>query len=111
MYIVKVFFLLYGLVLTRGQAAGWKMTDRFTGFRFELFAEPLDLSLEESIQSYADSQSCFGWVQRTSNSLVGEVRCSKLRGQEFLLWLKHVQHVTNVESLVIPRLIYLLFMC
>lgn len=102
---VKAFFLVVVLLsiigLTCGQADGWKMTDRFFGFRFELGGDQLDNSLLEQVQAHADQQSCFGWIQKSRNfNFVGEVRCSKGRGNQFLDWLQKLPHVTYFESLV-----------
>lgn len=58
------------------------MTDRFHGFRFELFGQGLDQEVLDLIQSEADNYACFGWVQLTlKGTAVGEFRCSKARGK------------------------------
>lgn len=85
------------------QSAGWKMTDRFYGFRYELQADLLETSLESSIQSQADSMGCFGWVQRYKENekiVVGEVRCSKDRGVVVQSWLKSLVGDGNARFLV-----------
>eukprot|EP01031_Cornospumella_fuschlensis_P036925 gene36925-44797_t len=59
------------------------MTDRFYGFRFELFGNgKLDNEVLESIQMEADNYACFGWTQLSEKgTVVGEARCSKARGK------------------------------
>jgi hypothetical protein len=79
---------------------GWKMTDRFYGFRFELYGSDFDKSIQEIVQLHADEKGCFGWIQETkAKTQVGEVRCSKQRGQDFLEWLKQLTQVTKVDYL------------
>ncbi|RYG70099.1 hypothetical protein EON64_01045 [archaeon] len=79
--VVAVFALLVALVA--GQPEGWKMTDRFYGFRFELSGNSmLDNDVLEAIQMEADNYACFGWVQLSEKgTVVGEARCSKARGK------------------------------
>jgi hypothetical protein len=71
------------------QADGWRMVDRFFGFRYELVGNVIDVGLEKIIQAKADELACFGWVQKSKykNALVGEVRCPKARGPIFADWL------------------------
>ena len=86
------------MVLSLSQPDGWKMTDRFYGFRYALVGE-VPPSTEETILKYADSQGCFGWVQRNVNiGLVGEVRCAKERGSKFKDWLSSIHN--NAQYLV-----------
>lgn len=93
--------LSISISVVNSQADGWKMTDRFFGFRFEMGGDQLDNSILEHVQEYADKQSCFGWIQKGKNlNYVGEVRCSKTRGIQFLEWLQQIKHVAFFESLV-----------
>mmetsp|Transcript_21494 Transcript_21494/g.45495 ORF Transcript_21494/g.45495 Transcript_21494/m.45495 type:complete len:162 (-) Transcript_21494:461-946(-) len=60
---------------------GWRMKDRFVGFRFEISPFP-DLILEKdvkvAIRDFADEHFCFGWIQNSlRKSIVGEARCTK----------------------------------
>ena len=83
------------LLVARGAlaqaAAGWRMIDRFYGFRYELSAAA-SARLPEAcaaIQAQADQEGCFGWVQKTSGgTFVGEARCAKDRGLEFEKWVR-----------------------
>lgn len=96
---IMVLFLLALVAIAFGQE-GWKMTDRFHGFRYEITGSNLDIAVARAIQSQADSYSCFGWVQLTeSGSLVGEGRCSKIKGKSFQEWIEKLQNV-NVHTLV-----------
>ncbi len=67
------------------QPDGWKMTDRFYGFRYELKGKNiLDAGFEEAVLKEADEIGCFGWIQKNHyGNLVGEARCSKHRGPLF----------------------------
>uniref|UniRef100_A0A7S3VHB0 Uncharacterized protein n=1 Tax=Chaetoceros debilis TaxID=122233 RepID=A0A7S3VHB0_9STRA len=74
----------------------WKMTDRFSGFRFEI---RVPATFETSgintpqfsrsrtidrIVAKADTLFCFGWVQETNkDTLVGEARCTTQNGWKF----------------------------
>lgn len=70
------------------QPDGWKMTDRFYGFRYELSSSSFSSNFEATIQQRADEVGCFGWIQNTPESKkVGEVRCSKDQGPKFASWL------------------------
>ena len=74
---------------------GWRMVDRFYGFRYELEGTDLfDSDLEEAIVKKADEMGCFGWIQKTDKgSYVGEVRCAKQRGPIFQEWLRTYNNV------------------
>lgn len=103
---VFIFLLAFCFVCqnsVNATAKGWKMTDRFYGFRYELYGNDFDKSIQDTIQSKADEKGCFGWIQETkTKTQVGEVRCSKQRGKEFLDWLKQLTQVTKVDSLEYP---------
>lgn len=99
LFLVSTLFCM--IAFANGQADGWKMTDRFFGFRFEMGGDQLNDSILEQVQTHADQQSCFGWVQKSKNfNYVGEVRCSKARGSQFLDWLQKIPSVSYFESLV-----------
>eukprot|EP01038_Epipyxis_sp_PR26KG_P005212 gene5212-7250_t len=98
------------LVLSQSQPEGWRMIDRFCGFRYELFInDKSSLSFSkftDQVQKHADSMGCFGWIQLSKygeSSFVGEVRCAKQRGHAFQEWLKALtaekDNVKRVEIL------------
>ncbi|CBJ48863.1 hypothetical protein Esi_0049_0127 [Ectocarpus siliculosus] len=64
---------------------GWRMQDRYHGFRYEATVDQgcrFD-AYAEAAQAAADELACFGWVQRTSpNTMAGESRCSKATGEK-----------------------------
>jgi hypothetical protein len=93
-----MFFIKYSLlillliaVLSNCQQDGWKMTDRFYGFRYEITGKHLaESGFENHIVNLADEYGCFGWVQKTKGkTYVGEARCSKLNGPRFEEKLKY----------------------
>ena len=84
--------LLIQLIIILCQADGWRMVDRFYGFRYEIVGNVIGIGLEKIIQAKADELACFGWVQKSkykTAALVGEVRCPKARGPIFADWLNH----------------------
>ena len=92
------------LFVVAAQPDGWKMVDRFYGFRYEAFGKMFDNTLLESIQTKANSMGCFGWVQVGQKSnIVGEARCSKSKGKVFQEWLEKLPEVSHFESLVRQR--------
>ena len=96
--------LLLSAVMVQSQPEGWRMVDRFFGFRYELStADQVDTAAFLSkVQSEADAYACFGWVQKNpvKNTFVGEARCSKARGPVFLDKLKTLAEVNQAEVLV-----------
>ena len=97
-----VFFFI--LFQSSAQPDGWKMTDRFYGFRYELQGENIDKQqVLESIQNEADNFACFGWAQETHHgSIAGEARCSKARGKVFQEKLQMIsEQISKVDILVI----------
>mmetsp|Transcript_23129 Transcript_23129/g.33885 ORF Transcript_23129/g.33885 Transcript_23129/m.33885 type:complete len:159 (+) Transcript_23129:106-582(+) len=75
--------------LTRSQPEGWRMVDRFYGFRYEISGSNLfDVGFEDAVAKQADSMGCFGWIQKSAQgTLVGEARCNKVQGPKFQEWL------------------------
>ena len=68
---------------------GWRMVDRFYGFRFEIHGTVQGVWFRKSTQEKADELACFGWVQNTaSNTVVGEARCGKRAGPRLQKWLE-----------------------
>lgn len=91
------------LLVVRGQPDGWRMVDRFYGFRYELSGRNLDTaSIIESILNEADNYACFGWVQVSpAGSIVGEARCAKARGKILQEKLKNISpQISKTDFLV-----------
>ena len=56
---------------------------RYTGFRFELPVVQKGFDIKSLIQSRAETNFCFGWVQDSPRgSIVGEARCKKAPGKQ-----------------------------
>jgi hypothetical protein len=94
--------LLLTLLWSVNAQDGWKMIDRFYGFRYEMHGDgSYNKSTMEGIQQYAHSLGCFGWVQLSKSlSIVGEGRCSKGKGKVFQEWLEKSTGGRKFESLV-----------
>jgi hypothetical protein len=76
--------VLLCLATVHAQPNGWKMTDRFYGFRYELLGNVVGAGIEDFAVQNADKLGCFGWIQKSPrNTLVGEARCSKKQGPVF----------------------------
>lgn len=85
------------------QPDGWRMVDRFHGFRYELSGRNLDTaSILETILNEADNYACFGWAQVSpAGTIVGEARCGKSRGKVFQEKLKTIHpQITKADILV-----------
>lgn len=50
--------------ITIAQPEGWKMIDRFYGFRYQILSTEDSQDFIKAIQQYAEALACFGWVQR-----------------------------------------------
>mmetsp|Transcript_22947 Transcript_22947/g.47577 ORF Transcript_22947/g.47577 Transcript_22947/m.47577 type:complete len:186 (-) Transcript_22947:46-603(-) len=94
--LVHILPILLLVTATTSQQEGWKMTDRFYGFRFSITGPAVhNVGLRNHIVSISDKYSCFGWVQnvqrpkskeqtqegKTEQEVVGEVRCAKKYGK------------------------------
>lgn len=84
---LRVASVLLWLRWARGEQEGWRMADRFYGFRFEVSDGASEGLAAEDLVLQADAHGCFGWVQRRQAALVGEVRCHKRRGEALRDWL------------------------
>ena len=86
---------------------GWKMTDRFYGFRYEVFGKVQGVWFRKTTQEMADKLACFGWVQNTyRGTVVGEARCNKVNGPKFEKYLHEgpeLARVDKVDVLVYPN--------
>jgi hypothetical protein len=100
--ILYLFILCFALQQIQAQPEGWKMTDRFYGFRYEIFGDDLEASILSKIQEEADNLACFGWVQESpSRTIVGEARCTKARGPVFQEKLQKLNpKISKVDVLV-----------
>lgn len=101
---IKIVTLLATILLymVYAQPDGWKMIDRFYGFRFDMSTESNSFDKLESVQNAANTFGCFGWVQALKgNNIVGEARCAKNKGKEFHEWLKTFAGSKNFHSLVL----------
>lgn len=89
------------LSITVAQSNGWRMIDRFYGFRYEIFGSKiLEIGFEAAMQQKADELGCFGWIQRSSmNTLVGEVRCGKSNGPLFQEWIKSGYPTASIDHI------------
>jgi len=90
-YLLAYVSFLVATVRAEGIMPGWKMTDRFSGFRYECILRS-GASKEDfvmAVRDEADALSGFGWVQiaRETSNVVGEFRGNRLTGgmmQRFL---------------------------
>lgn len=96
---------LLRFALGSGVPEGWRMSDRFLSFRYELTCTP-ESRCEEikiAIRDKADLLFCFGWVQDSVNyvtlsqTIVGEARCKKHVGYEMKSFLSSVTDQVSGE--------------
>ena len=86
---MKVFFAALCIAIliscALSQPPGWRMVDRFYGFRYELSGPTVvGTGVELFAVHHADELGRFGWIQKSPrNTLVGEARCSKQQGPVF----------------------------
>lgn len=79
---------------------GWRMVDRFAGFRFELKGNVIGVGMRQSMAETAEELGCFGWVQNTARrTVVGEVRCAKTIAPQMKEWMIHGPEGAQVDSL------------
>ena len=92
---IFLFVLMYSC---NAQPAGWRMIDRFYGFRYEVSLSSDASNFVDQVVSEADKLGCFGWIQKTmSGNYVGEGRCNKVKGPMFQDWLSNGEIVKNVQ--------------
>mmetsp|Transcript_648 Transcript_648/g.837 ORF Transcript_648/g.837 Transcript_648/m.837 type:complete len:148 (-) Transcript_648:172-615(-) len=91
---IFIIFIVMVLNTVSAQQEGWKMKDRFIGFRYEFHGSVKDVGLREEIQAKADELACFGWAQNSPrDTVVGEVRCNKNAGVTMKTWMGSIdQH-------------------
>ena len=72
---------LASAALGAGVPEGWRMKDRFAGFRFECRGRFDREEWAVQVREYADELSAFGWVQLSpAGTVVGEFRGTKQVG-------------------------------
>ena len=64
-HLFPLFVFLTSVAFLNTQSIGWRMIDRYYGFRFEIDAV-LGKDFDEMVRSYAESKACFGWIQKAS---------------------------------------------
>mmetsp|Transcript_16576 Transcript_16576/g.15917 ORF Transcript_16576/g.15917 Transcript_16576/m.15917 type:complete len:152 (-) Transcript_16576:111-566(-) len=70
------------IIAISAQPEGWRMIDRFYGFRYSI--NLIDADSVATIRQFADALGCFGWIQNVGDEkYVGEARCSKSNGIKF----------------------------
>mmetsp|Transcript_28345 Transcript_28345/g.28640 ORF Transcript_28345/g.28640 Transcript_28345/m.28640 type:complete len:156 (-) Transcript_28345:34-501(-) len=96
--LVYVAFVFKNVV---SQPPGWRMVDRFYGFRYEIFGQNIVTSgFAEAVQKEADRIGCFGWIQFSKvGTFVGEARCSKDQGPKFQTWLEKGMPNSNISRM------------
>ena len=78
---------------------GWRMVDRFDGFRYEVRGDSVaNAAFIQGLVDQADDLACFGWVQSTAvGTVVGEGRCNKRAGPILREWLERGAHPAGVS--------------
>ena len=90
MFPLIVIISLWTVVYMCSAQEGWKFTDRFYGFRYEIQmpVEGAEKFIDQA-RKFADEKKCFGWIQHYhKRSFVGEARCSKDSGKAFQKWFE-----------------------
>ena len=79
---------------------GWRMVDRFAGFRYEVKGPHVVQSgFHTAAEKLADELGCFGWIQDSEfRTVVGEARCAKTVADKFKAFLKEGHPTSEVES-------------
>ena len=65
--LVRFYSFLSVVVLLNAQGVGWRMIDRFYGFRYEIEAA-FDRDFGQKVKNYAEEQACFGWIQKAGEN-------------------------------------------
>uniref|UniRef100_A0A7S2WHN9 acylphosphatase n=1 Tax=Rhizochromulina marina TaxID=1034831 RepID=A0A7S2WHN9_9STRA len=78
---------------------GWRMVDRFAGFRYEAQGSVVSVGYSEAAAVKAEALGCFGWAQSTARgSVVGEARCAKSVAPVMKEWLEQGNPESRVDS-------------
>ena len=81
---------------------GWRMVDRFSGFRYEVSGNVVGVGFRYAAAQQAESLGCFGWAQNTErNTVVGEARCAKATGPLMKEWLHAGPEKARVDDVEI----------
>ncbi len=81
MFLLVFVWVLITIGSVCGQSEGWRMVDRFYGFRYELLGHVVNAGIEAFAVEEARLLGCFGWIQQSNRrTLVGEARCPKTLG-------------------------------
>lgn len=67
MICILYLFQLFLFVVVTGQPEGWRMIDRFYGFRYSLNANE---AVMDKVLKFADKLGCFGWIQNVQDNVV-----------------------------------------
>lgn len=84
----------------KGVPHGWRLTDRFIGFRYEISVNSGNsIQTKNSIRERADELFCFGWAQDSPReTIVGEIRCKKDAGLKMKAYLSLLVSDSNAMS-------------
>ena len=79
---------------------GWRMVDRFAGFRYEVKGPHVVQSgFQTAAEKLADELGCFGWIQDSEfRTVVGEARCAKTVADKFKAFLREGHPTSEVEA-------------
>lgn len=81
---------------------GWRMVDRFAGFRYEVSGAVIGVGFRYAAAKQAESLGCFGWAQNTAHStVVGEVRCAKATAPLMKEWLQVGPDKVRIDKVAI----------
>lgn len=80
---------------------GWRMVDRFAGFRYEVSGHVIGVGFRRALAATAEELGCFGWAQNTAQGkVVGEVRCAKVMAPQMKEWIRTGPSGAHVEDVV-----------
>jgi acylphosphatase len=81
---------------------GWRMVDRFAGFRYEVTGHVIGVGFRKATAKMAEELACFGWTQNTvKGTVVGEVRCAKVIAPQMKEWLRVGSEGSRVDQVTI----------
>ena len=98
----RAIFAIAVLAMTRAEVVdpsmvGWRMIDRFAGFRFEVSGDVMGTGFHSAAVAKADELGCFGWIQDSeAMTVVGEARCAKTLAPQ----MKEFLYTGGVKSTV-----------
>eukprot|EP00621_Florenciella_sp_RCC1693_P008662 CAMPEP_0182528628 /NCGR_PEP_ID=MMETSP1323-20130603/4635_1 /TAXON_ID=236787 /ORGANISM="Florenciella parvula, Strain RCC1693" /LENGTH=168 /DNA_ID=CAMNT_0024737763 /DNA_START=32 /DNA_END=538 /DNA_ORIENTATION=+ len=81
---------------------GWRMVDRFAGFRYEVMGNVIGVGFRQATSEKATQLGCFGWAQNTERgTVVGEVRCAKSVAPAMKEWLAAGPPKSRVDEVTV----------